>query len=64
MITREEVKSRLKWLFLAISSFYLVFPIRSILDKIFFKVSLPEHVYGQLIIGIILTTIAMAIFDD
>jgi len=63
MITTQEVKSRIRWILLAITSFYLIFPLRSFIDHLIFGEVLEEHFVGHIIVGIILLIISLSLFD-
>jgi len=63
MITTKEVKSRIKWLLLAVTSFYLVFPLKNFVDHLFFGEPLEEHFVGHIVVGVIFLIIILSLFD-
>jgi len=63
MIKLSEIKKMLSMIVLSIGSFYLVFPLRSLIDRMFFNEALQNHVLGDIFIGIVILIVGGILFD-
>lgn len=58
-ITKSEINTIIKTVFLSIATFYLIFPVRTYINEMF---QIAENTGGQLVAGLILITLAALLY--